>query len=527
MRRSRAQGRLLLWILVASLIPPTIFLSFSYYHDIDRTKASLETAVHQGIQRVDILFGTADNILSNVVRDIDPNDPNALSRLQRIVYDYPHFREIGIINHEGFLILTSLAEVTPPAFIKPEHRSNPANRTLQLLGPMKTIIMQKKSIILSLPTQGQGEVNAVVNPLILTAEWGCPLPSELGPDGFFAYINRNNGEILAGSGRLPTNTSINLDQKTDQIRFAEISQNGNVLVIGAISKAWVLSGWKRELLFGGPITALCTGLLLSLFIRLSQQSQRVDHELSIGLRNQEFVVHYQPIINLETGECIGSEALLRWYHPVQGVLLPDLFIPIAEKTGLINEIGDWLIKKIIQEQEPLYNRFSNLYTSINLSPKQLRSGSLETVIMWLLEKNLSILNRFVFEITETVQVPDSDRNVLDTLARLRNLGMRVALDDFGQGYSGLSYLHQFDVDQLKIDRFYIAAININPQVVEILETIIELSHRLGFTLVAEGIETEEQRQFLCDRGVNYGQGWFFSRPMPIQEFERFLTERQP
>lgn len=521
---------MILWILAASLIPAAVFLSFSYYHDIARTKVSLETAVNQGVQRIDILLRTADNVLSDVAEDIDPNDPNALSRLQRIVYEYPHFQEIGIINNEGFLILTSLDKVTPPAFIKPENRSNPEAKTLQILGPMKTTIMQKESIILSLPTQGQGEVNALVNPFILTVEWGCPFPSDLGPDGFFAYINRKTGEILAGSGRLPTDANINLNQKnlnqkTDPIRFAELSQNGDVLVIGVVSKAWILNNWKRELLFGGPITALCTGLLLTLFIRLSQRSQSLDHELNIGLRNQEFVVHYQPIINLETGKCVGSEALLRWRHPEQGVLLPDIFIPIAEKTGLINTIGEWLIKRIVQEQAPLYNQFPELYTSINLSPKQLHSGSLDKVILWLLEINLCTLDHFVFEVTETVPAPSSNTNIPETLARLRNLGMRVALDDFGQGYSGLSYLHQFDVDQLKIDRFYVAAINNNPQVTAILETIIELSNRLGFTLVAEGIETEEQRQFLRDRGVHFGQGWLFSRPMPIQEFERFLIER--
>ncbi|NJL46161.1 MAG: EAL domain-containing protein [Leptolyngbyaceae cyanobacterium SM2_3_12] len=276
-------------------------------------------------------------------------------------------------------------------------------------------------------------------------------------------------------------------------------------------------------MIGGPITALCSGLLIALSIQFARQSEGLDHELTLGLKNQELVIHYQPILDLNTGACVGSEALLRWYHPEQGVLPPSLFIPIAEKTGLINDIGEWLIKQIAQEQAKLYDQFPGLYTSINFSPSQLDSGRLDPIISWLMNSNLCAPDRFIIEVTETPVVQSASSHASDSLARLRSLGMRIALDDFGQGYSGLSYLHRFDIDQLKIDLYYVAAINKEPQVVEILETIIALGHKLGLTLVAEGIETEEQLQFLRDRGVHYGQGWLFSRPVPIPEFERYLT----
>ncbi|MGF1570065.1 MAG: EAL domain-containing protein [Nodosilinea sp.] len=383
------------------------------------------------------------------------------------------------------------------------------------------------SIILSLPTVGQGEVNLLVHPLILTTEWGLLRPPDLGPDGFLAYVNTANGEILASSGEVPSYEILQQSATAGQIRVAQASQNGDVLVIGEVPSSWALRNWKHELLLMVPITILSSGALMALALRLLQRSQGLDHDLSIGFKNEELVIHYQPINDLQTGDCVGCEALLRWYHPEQGVLPPGLFIPIAEKTGLINEIGEWLIKKIVMEKASLYERFPKLYTSINVSPNQLSSGSLDRIISWLLETDLCRPDRFVFEVTETIQVLKSGTNTSDTLARLRTLGARIALDDFGQGYSSLSYLHQFDIDQLKIDRFYVDSIHKDNQVTEIMETIIELGHRLGFTFVAEGIETEEQHQFLRDRGVQYGQGWLFSRPLPIRELEQYFIEHRP
>lgn len=525
-RSLRGRYRLLAWILGASLIPPVLFSGVTFYHDITNARRYLKTTVEQGSQRINSLIQLSNDTLTDVAKDIDPADPLAAKKLQRIVYNNPLFREIGVINSDGYLVLTSLDRVVPPLRVKPEDRSNPGDRTLQIRGPMQTAIMGEESIILGLPTQGQGEVNVVVNPLVLTTSWGSTLHLELGSDGFFAYVNQATGEVLAGSGDIPAGKDIQRSDSPGRMRVQQLSDQGDVLIVGEISRAWILKEWQQQLMIGGPITALCSGLLMALSIRFAQQSEGLDHELALGLKNEELVIHYQPIIDLQTGHCVGSEALLRWYHPNQGVLSPALFIPIAEKTGLINDIGDWLIKQIAQEQAPLYRQYPELYTSINFSPSQLHSGSLDSTIEWLMDTSPCTPDRFIVEVTETPMVMSTSTNASDTLARLRSLGMRVALDDFGQGYSGLSYLHRFDIDQLKIDLYYVAAINKQPQVVEILETIIELGHKLGFTLVAEGIETAEQLQFLRDRGVHYGQGWLFSRPVPIQEFERYLTTHQ-
>ncbi|NJL46160.1 MAG: hypothetical protein HC922_11560 [Leptolyngbyaceae cyanobacterium SM2_3_12] len=136
------------------------------------------------------MLNISNEALVEVAQDIDPNDPLAAKKLQRIVYNNTLFREIGVVNSEGYLVLTSLDRVDPPIWIKPQHRSNPEDRTLQIRGPMETVIMGEESIILGLPTQGQGEVNVVVNPLVLTTTWGGTLPSDLGPDGFLPTLIR-------------------------------------------------------------------------------------------------------------------------------------------------------------------------------------------------------------------------------------------------------------------------------------------------------------------------------------------------
>jgi len=528
--RFKKQISLLGSILGVSLIAPTIFLSISYFEYISATRAMLRANVDSGVQRIDFLLKNGSDVLSDVARNVDPNtpnDPNSKAILQRIVYDKPLFREIGIINNQGFLTLTSFGPVDPPQKVSLDQRSNPNDSSLQILGPLQTVVMGEESIVLSLPTQELGEVNALVHPIILTEPWGVDRSLHLGNDGFFAYINTKNGEILAGIGIIPSLETIKNEQTKNLIRFSRTSYNGDVLVISEVSKNWALKKWRRMLFISGPITALTSGLMFFGALQLINQLEGLDRELKSGLENKELVIHYQPILNLKTRECVGSEALLRWYHPEQGILSPGLFIPVAEKTGLINEIGKWVVMQVSQEQKQLYDKYLDLYTSINVSPGQLNSGSLDDLINWFQkpsEENQPCQpHRFVFEITESAAAIRPGTITTDILSRLRTLGSRIALDDFGQGYSGLSYLHQLDVDILKIDRFYVAAINQNPQITNILESIIDLGNKMGFTMVAEGIETEEQHQFLCSRNVTYGQGWLYSRPVPIQEFELFLN----
>jgi sensor c-di-GMP phosphodiesterase-like protein len=248
----------------------------------------------------------------------------------------------------------------------------------------------------------------------------------------------------------------------------------------------------------------------------------LDYELKRGLAQNEFEIHYQPIVDLETRQCIGSEALLRWRHPQRGLIYPGLFIPIAEQTGLIIPMTEWLLEKVIQDQIILSKRIPDFYTSVNLSPSQLNTGDVERLIQIIKATNHESKVMITFEITENKLIEEQVQVVQDAIARLKQLGSRFAIDDFGTGYSNIAYLQKLDLDQLKLDQLFIKGIEHGSTVIQIVDSLIDFGNRLGLTLIAEGIETEAQYQYLKDRGVRYGQGWLFSRPMPLGDFEQYL-----
>ncbi len=526
-KRLRFYRKYLLWILLVSLLPPTVLLVLSYHQTITNAEALLEEMVEEATRQVDLLLGEADTILNQIATDIhDVDSPEALSILRRTVYNNLLFREAGIIDEQGFLILTSLGRVDPPIRVSANSRADPAVQALQVIGPIKTVVMQERSIILSLPIRGQGEVTLLVDPTLLDYFVNVMDEADLGPDGFIAYVNQDSN-LLAIDGLPPRDTSLILEKQRDGwLRVSQPSRSDAVTVIGEISRRWVLRNWWTELKIGGPSAAFCCGLLMILFIHLVHRMKAIDYDLKLGLINDELEVHYQPIIDMQTGRCVASEALIRWRHPELGVLLPEVFIPVAEQTGLIEPIGEWLIKRVVQEQAELFKCFPQLYVTINLSPVQLNSGRLDGVIQWLAEAAPALPQRFVFEVTEAAVVRDSTTIAPDILARLRSVGSRVAVDDFGKGYSSLSYLHRFDFDYLKVDRCFIRGIDEDNRIAAVLETLIELGRKLGLTVVAEGVENGRQRQHLQERGIRYAQGWLFSRPLPIRDFKDFLFRQE-
>jgi EAL domain-containing protein (putative c-di-GMP-specific phosphodiesterase class I) len=197
---------------------------------------------------------------------------------------------------------------------------------------------------------------------------------------------------------------------------------------------------------------------------------------------------------------------------------------MAEQTGLIIPMTEWLLEQVIQDQVSLETRFPNLYTSVNLSPTQLNTGDVERLILLLRGTNNQARILLTFEITENKLV--EEQLVQDVIARLKLLGIRFAIDDFGTGYSNLGYLQQLDIDQLKLDQFFVKGLEQGDRMVQIVDSLIDLGNRIGLTIVAEGIETETQYRYLRERGIRYGQGWLFSRPLPFQEFQQFLHSNE-
>ncbi|WP_448564521.1 putative bifunctional diguanylate cyclase/phosphodiesterase [Trichothermofontia sp.] len=257
---------------------------------------------------------------------------------------------------------------------------------------------------------------------------------------------------------------------------------------------------------------------------------QLDNDLRRAVERQEFVLYYQPIVCLMTGQITGFEALIRWQHPQRGLVPPDTFITLAEETGLIIPIGDWLLLEACQQAKRWQQQFpqlSPLTMSINLASQQFSQPNLVKKVGTILAETGIAPGTLNLEITEGT-IMENIQLSREIFSALKQLNLKLCIDDFGTGYSSLSYLHRFPLDILKVDRSFVNSINPHADShgetgIEITQTIIMLAHNLGLHVVAEGIETIEQLQYLRERNCEYGQGYWFSPPLPSDEVEALLT----
>ncbi len=250
----------------------------------------------------------------------------------------------------------------------------------------------------------------------------------------------------------------------------------------------------------------------------------IDRDLRKAIKNNEFILYYQPQINLSDGKIVGAEALIRWHHPIRGMIMPDKFISIAEETGFILDINKWVIQDAcLQSRQWIEQGLQPVLIAVNLSGFKLASQDIIQTIGNAIEKIDSNARNIEIEITENVLMHDTEATV-STLNKIKNLNLRIALDDFGTGYSSLSYLTSFPVDTIKIDRSFVMDCNsVNNKNLIIIKAIIAMGHSLGKKIIAEGIETEEQYHLLRDLGCDEGQGYYFSHPIPAGDFAKFLA----
>lgn len=246
----------------------------------------------------------------------------------------------------------------------------------------------------------------------------------------------------------------------------------------------------------------------------AEARRNLELDLRASLGRDEMRLHYQPLVDLKTQKKIGYEALLRWVHPVRGVVMPDDFIGVAEETGMIVQLGEWVIRKALDDAA-IWDE--NLTVAINLSPTQMRSASLVSTIVNALAHSGVDPNRLELEITESILMQDSEANIR-TLHTLRNLGIRISLDDFGTGYSSLNYLRSFPFDKIKIDRCFVSEIDTREDCRAIIRSVISLAQNLGMTTTAEGVEREDQVDELRIEGCDQVQGFLYGRAEALDEY---------
>ncbi|MDE2417721.1 MAG: EAL domain-containing protein [Burkholderiales bacterium] len=253
-----------------------------------------------------------------------------------------------------------------------------------------------------------------------------------------------------------------------------------------------------------------------------QENLHLISSLRAAIKQNEFVLHYQPVIKLSTGALVGAEALVRWQNPKLGLVAPGLFIPTAEKSGLIVDLGQWVIEEACRQMQTWRNAGAPPLTmAVNLSPVQFRRGGVEAVI----ERALKISGLdpacLEVEVTESILLQDTEQ-FIQALQRLKAMGIRISIDDFGTGYSNLSYLQRFAVDKLKIDQSFVKRLANGPQDTAIVNAIIHMAKSLQLTTTAEGVEDETTRARLSAMDCDLAQGYLFARPLTAEQFAAYM-----
>jgi diguanylate cyclase (GGDEF)-like protein/PAS domain S-box-containing protein len=253
---------------------------------------------------------------------------------------------------------------------------------------------------------------------------------------------------------------------------------------------------------------------------------QMETDMRRALEREEFLLYYQPIVSLEDFRLRGFEALVRWQHPERGFISPIDFIPVAEETGMIIPLGEWVLHEACRQMNRWQNCFPldhPLFISVNLSSKQFSQNTLISAVADILQGTGVKPQSVKLEITESV-VMENIETATGMLRELREIGVQLAIDDFGTGYSSLSYLHRFPIDTLKIDRSFVTRMTDNTENAEIVRTIVVLAQNLGMDVVAEGVETNEQLALLQKLGCENGQGYYFSKPVPADSAEKIIAD---
>ncbi|SBV91554.1 Diguanylate cyclase [uncultured Alphaproteobacteria bacterium] len=364
----------------------------------------------------------------------------------------------------------------------------------------------------------------------LTASLGqrARLLARLSADEFVAILDKTGGEAellpIAGAVtdavKVPVivdNHDIRLSCSVGIAEYPDAGPHTEALVRGAEFAVRTAKARGRD-----SVQVYDESLSASLVYR-----QRLETALVTAVEADELQVYYQPKIDLQKGGIVGAEALIRWFHPELGLVSPVAFIPIAEETGQIRDIGEWVLRRVCQDQAARARSGAAVVpVAVNLSAVQFRDANLDRALRGILEEFDLPPKLLELELTESALVEDIDQTV-ETLSRLKGLGLSIAIDDFGSGYSSFGYLTRFPIDSLKIDRAFVCNIPANRDDMTVTKAIIGMAKALDLMLVAEGVETVEQARFLKDQGCDMAQGYLYSRPVPLGGFQRLLDDGVP
>ena len=455
---------------------------------------------------------------------------NDISTMNTMAYDIPGISEIGLIRPDRKLVCTSWGRINPP--LSPEL---PAPQPgFQLTGPQEIHLKNRYGLVALRQREDGSEIVALIHPRVLIGHLGA----DLGEHGFAVLLRREDVHIYAREGNVPEMEMVESESEggdgsrqfralfrdgVERTLFAvELDGYPGIYSVVAAADEWILYDWVRLAMLLGAIGAGISVLMVVLTVSLLRRRLSLQGELERSLQKDEFEINYLPVIELKTGRCVGAEALICWRQPGGKRVRPDLFIPLAEDTGLIEPMTEWLMKKIRSEIGALLQQDRSQHIAINLSPGHFESERILQSSSRIFGNSGILPEQIIYEITERGLIDDEDARAKTIMQRLQSRNSEIALDDFGTGYSSLSYVESFPLDYLKIDKRFVDTVGVDALNAGLLDTIIDMAHHLELRTIAEGVETGQQADYLLSRDVDYAQGWYFSRALPAAEYIKFV-----
>lgn len=501
--------------ILGTLLPVVFAINLSWSTALSEETRHLGELASQVAERTARVFREAADTLRSIEgMNLAPCSPEHIGEMRRLTINSRSVREIGFTEN-GVLRCTSWGNTDIHVRQRPsDFRTQDGAAVVTNISP----VVSGGNRVIALRV---GVYNALISPR--------PLVEMLADSDLKVAVAHAGGTVIA----VRDEGSRDLVRALFQAGFGAESSHlivstrrqGEWAVAVAASRSAAQAIYVRQLSLFVPIGAVMGALAAGAVFWLSRKRLSPAGELALAVRRREFIVHYQPVIDLRTGTCIGAEALVRWRQRDGSLVMPDLFIPLAEETGLIQSITDQVVAKVISDLGGALSADRGLHVAINLASADIMSGRIPDLLQSALAGTGIEASQIWLEVTEHVLIDIEAARETLTLAQSR--GHVVLIDDFGTGYSSLRHLSNLPLDAVKIDKSFIDAIGREAVTSLVTQHIMKLAKELGLFMVAEGVEKQEQAEYLADHGVEYAQGWYYFRPLPPDDLIAFVQSAQP
>jgi sensor c-di-GMP phosphodiesterase-like protein len=499
--------------IVAIAAPILMSLYLAWQQSIAEQEARVAQLAQDVLRRSDQTTNQLHAAIEQLEANATPSPCSAdsVALMARLTLISEQLQGMGHIAGDR-LMCSSYSVYDPPAPVGPPDYTGANGSHIRSSVDLPSI-PGTKFLLVTRPSSG---FTAIVNPRL-------PLDVFVDdPDIAVGLVGYTSGKIIALRGSFDPSWLAALGDRRELEIFdgqhvvaIRRSGVGDFAAFAAIPADHVQAGLRQTAAVLLPIGAIAGAALAFAILYVGRLQLALPAALRVALRRNELSVEYQPVVDLQTGRWVGAEALVRWRRPDGENVRPEIFIPVAEDAGLIRQITERVVETVGSEAPGLFRNRPDFHVALNVSSADLGTDRIVGLLRRLAERTGAKPGNLIVEVTERGLIEGQEVNA--RLHDIRASGARVAIDDFGTGYSSLSYLRTFEVDLLKIDKTFIDTIGKDAVTSHVVAHIIEMARSLNLDLIAEGIETEGQRQFLREHGVHYGQGWLFAKAMPLAD----------